>query len=87
MALALRRGVQVRFRKRSFVVWVKPDGGLKELMARVTMPALNRDGLIVLPPARRNAVAALFLCTSESAAFHGAVLVADEELAASLPPL
>ena len=30
---------------------------------------------------------ALFLCTAESAAFHGAVLVADEGLIASIPPL
>ena len=29
----------------------------------------------------------LFLCTSESAAFYGSVLVADEGLIASLPPL
>ena len=31
--------------------------------------------------------AALFLCTAESAAFYGAVLVADEGLTASIPPL
>ena len=31
--------------------------------------------------------AALFLCTPESAAFYGAVLVADEGLTASLPPI
>ncbi len=30
---------------------------------------------------------ALFLCTADSAAFYGAVLVADEGLIASLPPL
>ena len=30
---------------------------------------------------------ALFLCTADSAAFHGSVLVADEGLIASLPPL
>ena len=30
---------------------------------------------------------ALFLCTADSAAFYGAVLVADEGLSASLPPL
>ena len=29
----------------------------------------------------------LFLCTAESAAFYGSVLVADEGLIASLPPL
>ena len=31
--------------------------------------------------------AALFLCTADSAAFYGAVLVADEGLIASIPPL
>lgn len=31
--------------------------------------------------------AALFLCTPDSAAFYGAVLVADEGLTASLPPI
>ena len=30
---------------------------------------------------------ALFLCTADSAAFYGAVLVADEGLIASIPPL
>ena len=30
--------------------WSKPDGGLKDMMARVTMLAMHRDGLIVLPP-------------------------------------
>ena len=29
--------------------WLKPDGGLKDMMARVTMLAMHRDGLIVLP--------------------------------------
>ena len=32
--------------------WVKPDGGLKDMMARVTMLAMYRDGLITLPPPR-----------------------------------
>ena len=32
--------------------WLKPDGGLKDMMARVTMLAMHRDGLIVLPPPR-----------------------------------
>ena len=38
------------------VGWVKPDGGLKDMMARVTMLAMHRDGLIELPPpkGRRN---------------------------------
>ena len=30
--------------------WFKPDGGLKDMMARVTMLAMHRDGLITLPP-------------------------------------
>ena len=29
--------------------WFKPDGGLKDMMARVTMLAMHRDGLIALP--------------------------------------
>ena len=30
--------------------WFKPDGGLKDMMARVTMLDMHRDSLIVLPP-------------------------------------
>ena len=30
--------------------WLKPNGGLKDMMARVTMLAMHKDGLIVLPP-------------------------------------
>ncbi len=30
--------------------WLKPDGGLKDMMAKVTMLAMHRDGVIVLPP-------------------------------------
>ncbi|MCY4646306.1 MAG: DUF4338 domain-containing protein, partial [Gammaproteobacteria bacterium] len=30
--------------------WHKPDGGLKDMMARVTMLAMHKDGLITLPP-------------------------------------
>ena len=33
--------------------WFKPDGGLKDMMTRVTMLAMHRDGLIVLPPPQR----------------------------------
>ena len=39
--------------------WFRPDGGLKDMMARVTMLAMHNDGLITLPrpkwprPARR----------------------------------
>ena len=29
--------------------WLKPDGGLKDMMARVTMLAMHRDGLVTLP--------------------------------------
>jgi len=34
------------------VGWFKPDGGLKDMMARVTMLAMDRDGVIALPPPR-----------------------------------
>ena len=30
--------------------WFTPDGGLKDMMARVTMLAMHNDGRIVLPP-------------------------------------
>ena len=33
--------------------WFKPDGGLKFMMAKVTMLAMHRDGLITLPPPRQ----------------------------------
>ena len=33
--------------------WFKPDGGLKDMMARVTMLAMHKDGLITLPPPMR----------------------------------
>ncbi len=42
--------------------WLKPDGGLKDMMARVTMLAMHRDGVIVLPPPRRTGTA---LCPSQ----------------------
>ena len=32
--------------------WRKPDGGLKDMSARVAMLRMHRDGLIVLPPPR-----------------------------------
>ena len=32
--------------------WYKPDGGLKDMMARVAMLAMHRDGRIALPPPR-----------------------------------
>ena len=33
--------------------WRRPDGGLKDMAARVAMLAMHRDGWIVLPPPRR----------------------------------
>ena len=32
--------------------WLKPDGGLKDMMAKVAMLAMHRDGVITLPPPR-----------------------------------
>ena len=32
--------------------WLKPDAGLKDMMARVAMLAMHRDGMIALPPPR-----------------------------------
>ena len=43
-----RAGLSREFCRR--IGWFKPDGGLKDMMARVTMLAMHRDGLIVLPP-------------------------------------
>ena len=45
-----RAGLSREFCRR--IGWFKPDGGLKDMMARVTMLAMHRDGLIVLPPPR-----------------------------------
>lgn len=33
--------------------WLKPDGGLKQMSARVAMLRMHEDGVIQLPPARR----------------------------------
>lgn len=33
--------------------WIKPDGGLKDMSARVAMLRMQEDGLITLPPPRR----------------------------------
>ena len=30
--------------------WFKPDGGLKDMMTKVTMLDMHRDGVIALPP-------------------------------------
>ena len=35
------------------ISWFKPDGGLKDMMARVTMLAMHRDGLVALPPPKQ----------------------------------
>ena len=45
-----RRALSREFCRR--IGWFKPDGGLKDMMARVTMLAMHRDGLITLPPPR-----------------------------------
>jgi len=45
-----RRALWIEFGRR--VGWFKPDGGLKDMMARVAMLAMHRDGLIELPPPR-----------------------------------
>ena len=45
-----RRALSIEFCRR--IGWLKPDGGLKDMMARVTMLAMHRDGLIALPPPR-----------------------------------
>ena len=45
-----RRALSIEFCRR--VGWLKPDGGLKDMMARVAMLAMHRDGLIELPPPR-----------------------------------
>ena len=35
------------------LAWRKPDGGLKDMSARVAMLRMHRDGVIVLPPPRQ----------------------------------
>ncbi len=45
---ANRHGLSKEFCRR--IGWLKPDGGLKDMMARVTMLAMHDDGLIVLSP-------------------------------------
>ena len=45
-----RRALSIEFCRR--IGWLKPDGGLKDMMARVTILAMHRDGLIELPPPR-----------------------------------
>ena len=45
-----RAGLSRKFCRR--IGWFKPDGRLKDMMARVTMLAMHKDGLIILPPPR-----------------------------------
>ena len=45
-----RRSLSIEFCRR--IGWLKTDGGLHDMMARVTMLAMHRDGLIELPPPR-----------------------------------
>ena len=33
--------------------WRKPDGGLKDMSARVALLRMHREGVIALPPARK----------------------------------
>ena len=46
--------------------WFKPDGGLKEMSARVAMLRMQTDGLITLPPPRRAPPDSRVHITSES---------------------
>ena len=46
-----RFGLSKEFCRR--IGWIKPDGGLKDMMARAAMLAMHRDGLITLPPPTR----------------------------------
>ena len=43
-----RAALEKEFYRR--IGWFKPDGGLKNMMAKVTMLAMHRDGVIELPP-------------------------------------
>ena len=48
-----RRRISLELCRR--IGWYKPDGGLKDMMARVTMLAMHKDGLITLPkPLRKH---------------------------------
>lgn len=46
--------------------WCKPDGGLKEMSARVAMLRMQEDGLIQLPPPRNKHSPARIRLTSQS---------------------
>jgi len=43
-----RHALSREFRRR--IGWYRPDGGLRDMMARATMPAVHRDGVIGSPP-------------------------------------
>ena len=47
----IRNALSKEFCRR--IGWHKADGGLKDMMARVVMLAMHRDGLIELPPPKR----------------------------------
>ncbi len=46
--------------------WYKPDGGLKDMSARVAMLRMHADGLIALPPPRRKPPAARVSITART---------------------
>ncbi len=54
------------------VHWFKPDGGLKDMSCRVAMLRMQQDGLIQLPPPRRQRPKTVIAITVESAP-HGAI--------------
>jgi hypothetical protein len=46
--------------------WYKPDGGLKDMSARVAMLRMHREGLIELPPPRRSRPQVTVASTSQT---------------------
>jgi len=48
------------------LAWYKPDGGLKDMSARVAMLRMQEDGLIELPPPRRKRPDATVTITSQT---------------------
>jgi hypothetical protein len=49
------------------LAWYKPDGGLKDMSARVAMLRMQADGLIKLPPPRRSPPDATVTITAQTA--------------------